>query len=65
MADAADSKSADHKSCGFKSHQPHQKEEVVANKSNSLFYFSKEGSVDEMSTEITFFVDRIVNPGLN
>ena len=24
MADAADSKSADHKSCGFKSHQPHQ-----------------------------------------
>ena len=25
MADAADSKSADHKSCGFKSHQPHQK----------------------------------------
>ena len=26
MADAADSKSADHKSCGFKSHQPHQEQ---------------------------------------
>ncbi len=28
MADAADSKSADPKSCGFKSHQPHQIREL-------------------------------------
>ena len=28
MADAADSKSADLKSCGFKSHQPHQIREL-------------------------------------